>query len=206
MQLNILTNLYRKALFKGFKHMLREIREPSTQMLSPAKKTILRFLMGDMLNGGAPVYAYSNHLFLKNGSCCRSDDAQKWRCRVSSQPARVLGGWSGMLLVAVWRLIQLGIDLKWAREVEDWQKKVPGRPQTRYSNFRPKVTFPRKTSVECSEKTVIQNRLKLCSRLLLEAQVILSAWSTLVDPWRQKLNCNEVFSVVKDGEKNFIAI
>ena len=38
--------------FKGFKHMLRE---PSTQMLSPAKNQVLRCLMGDMLNGGAPV-------------------------------------------------------------------------------------------------------------------------------------------------------
>ena len=56
---NSVTYLNKSVLFKGFKHMLRE---PSTQMLRPAKNPVLRCLMGDMLNGGAPVYSlYSSY-------------------------------------------------------------------------------------------------------------------------------------------------
>jgi hypothetical protein len=42
-----------KALFKESKHLLIA---PSTQMLSAVQNPVLRCLMGDMLNGRAPVY------------------------------------------------------------------------------------------------------------------------------------------------------
>ena len=44
---------YLKALFNRSKHMLIA---PSTQMLSAVQNPVLRCLMGDMLNGRAPVY------------------------------------------------------------------------------------------------------------------------------------------------------
>ena len=44
---------YQKAPFYGTKHMLIAT---STQMLSAVQNPVLRCLMGDMLNGGAPVY------------------------------------------------------------------------------------------------------------------------------------------------------
>ena len=65
----------------------------STQMLSAVQNQVLRCLMGDMLNGRAPVYFFVthifSHLFLKTPRCIVKKKKNE-RTEVGA-----FGGWGG---------------------------------------------------------------------------------------------------------------